>query len=318
MRFSTFNEVVNWYNLTKPVVSVCHTKSQDVRPIGDRRYKSERIKKIDDNTYALLDGYYGNTMWQECSEERHAYENLMAPILWVHNEDGDYIRVRGANVGSVPVSRYRFLQDHLPRGMQFSISNNKHLLYATTAVWTDGVCRKQVEHFRLPKSRVAFDHKADRIKIEDNAYITFRANTNGTFTRVSPKLRTGSTLIDKDAKRKWRAPLNEFYQYCAAIAPIVSDHWTSMQEYRVQISEWGVNKWGVANWTLNHRVPPVDLIREVLTDSEHPLRVAVAAVVIEMINGRRTIRSEADIRSIRTAYNKYMNKAMHFYKKVEV
>ena len=311
MRFSTFNEVVNWYNDTKPVVSVLHTKSQDIRPIGDRRYKTERIKKIDSNTYALLDGYYGNTMWQECSEARHAYENLLAPILWMRNEDGDYIRVRGAKIGRIPISRYTFLRTYLPRGMRFAISNNKHLLHVKTD-------RSGTESLQLPKGNATFDHKADRIAIMDRAYITFRVNADGTFTRVSPKIITGSTLIDKEAKREWRIPLNEFYQYCAAIAPIVDTGWRSMQEYGTQIREWGVNKWGIANWTLNHRAPPVELMREVLADSEHPLRVAVAATVIEMINGNRPVHSEEDVRAIRAAYNKYMNKVMGFYKKVEV
>jgi hypothetical protein len=59
-------------------------------------------------------------------------------------------------------------------------------------------------------------------------------------------------------------------------------------------------------------------MREALADSEHPLRVAVAATVIEMINGNRPVHSEEDVRAIRAAYNKYMNKVMGFYKKVEV
>ena len=47
------------YNSTKPVISKNHTLEQDIRPIGERRYKWQRIKKLSDTCYAFLDGYRG-------------------------------------------------------------------------------------------------------------------------------------------------------------------------------------------------------------------------------------------------------------------
>ena len=44
MRFNTFNEVVSWYERTKPLVSKHHSLANDVRPIGDRKRKWERIQ----------------------------------------------------------------------------------------------------------------------------------------------------------------------------------------------------------------------------------------------------------------------------------
>ena len=51
MRFNTFNEVVSWYERTKPLVSKHHSLANDVRPIGDRKRKWERIRKVDAETY---------------------------------------------------------------------------------------------------------------------------------------------------------------------------------------------------------------------------------------------------------------------------
>ena len=59
MRFNTFNEVAKWYEQTKPVVSKNHKAEDNIRPIGNRKHKWERIRKVDAETYVLLDGYYG-------------------------------------------------------------------------------------------------------------------------------------------------------------------------------------------------------------------------------------------------------------------
>ena len=56
--FSSFHEVAKHYNSIKPLVSKLHTREDDIRPIGDRARKHERIVKISNNCYALSDGYH--------------------------------------------------------------------------------------------------------------------------------------------------------------------------------------------------------------------------------------------------------------------
>ena len=55
-------------------------------------------------------------------------------------------------------------------------------------------------------------------------------------------------------------------------------------------------------------------IRQVLSDDEHPLRVAVAVFVISDINGKQQVTTQEELRTIRAAYNRVMNKALGFYK----
>jgi hypothetical protein len=69
---STFDSVQNWYERTKPVVSKIHKREDDIRPLGNRSRKWERIEKINNNCYALLgawgvDGirYYGEPKRRE-------------------------------------------------------------------------------------------------------------------------------------------------------------------------------------------------------------------------------------------------------------
>ena len=62
---NTFEQVESRYNSIKPMISKNHTKEQDIRPLGERRKKHERIKKLRDSCYALMDGYnYGDDVFK--------------------------------------------------------------------------------------------------------------------------------------------------------------------------------------------------------------------------------------------------------------
>lgn len=313
MRFDSFNEVVKWYNDTKPVVSTNHTKAQDVRPIGARNRKYERIKKIDDNTYALCDGNYGNCIWGSHTPEQDAFENTMAPILWMRREDGDFIRVRNHNVYYVSVTRYNFLYQHLPSTMHFRYNQQGiHWVHAKTP--------EGYVDFRLPKSRAKLDHVTKKCT-DDNVYLMFRVNGDGTFTRVGEELEVEVKRVDKEVKKQWRERVDNFYTFCAAMAPMLDLSWGNRNEYANQVRQYLMDS-GKGNlhgvWVRDAKSLPTDFMREVVTQEDHPMRVAVAALVVIQIGGKRIIESQDDIRSIRTAYNRLINQVLGFYKTEKV
>lgn len=310
MRFNKFNDVVSWYERTKPMVSKNHTLSHDVRPIGARKRKWERIKKIDENTYALLDGNYGNCIWGNRDEVIHEFENTMAPIVWMRREDGDFIRIRNHVKRGMSVTRYNFLHWHLPDILRFGYNQQgKH--------WV----RHNGENLPLPKCNVYL--KSDqgvRGLHDDNIYLMFRANPDGTFTRVGDKLKVEVQKVDKEAKKQWREKIDAFYQYCAAVAPMLDLSWNGRHEYLNMVGDFltapGANLGGV--WVRDTKSLPTDLMRTVVMHEDHPLRVAVASMVVYDINGKREIESQDDVRAIRAAYNRVMNKALGLYKIEEV
>ena len=304
MSFRTFEQVVVWYEQTKPVRSKQHTLEDDVRPIGDRKRKWERIKKIDDNTYALLDGNYGNTIWNNSDPVTLAYENTMAPITWMRREDGDFIRIRNHTKSGCSVTRYNFLYHHLPQALRFGYNQQgKH--------WV----RNNGEDIALPKCNVRMDSQ-NKILHDDNIFLMFKVNGDGTFTRVGDKLKVEVQKVDKELKKQWRERVDAFYNYCAAIAPMIDTSWTGKNEYanmlREHLSVPGANLAGA--WIRDSRSVPTELSREIVTHEDHPLRVAFAALVIADIGGKRAIESQDDIRQIKAGYNRVMNKALGFYK----
>lgn len=314
MRFNTFDQVVSAYNSIKPIKSKYHTDVHDVRPIGQRRRKWERIKKIDDNTYALCDGTYGNHLYGSVSPEQHEYENGMAPIVWMRREDGDFIRIRNHLRGGCSVLRYNFLHWQLPTSMRFGYNQQgQH--------WVEYAG----EQYRLPKGRGTWDNRT-QVFTDDGAFLMFRANEDGTFTRTGNKILYSSTHVDKALKDEWRDRIEAFYAYCGAIAPIVKTDWESRHEYtnmiRAYLLEWGKAR-GIGNLVGAYmrqasRAVPSDLVREIVTDEDHPMRVAYASMVIYEIDGHRPAETKQKLQFIRSAYNRLMNKALNLYKVEEV
>jgi len=192
MRFDSFDQVVKWYNDTKPMTSKNHTKEHDVRPIGDRKRKWERIKKIDENTYALLDGNYGNCIWNTPNSGQDAFENTMAPITWMRREDGDFIRIRNHIKRACSVTRYNFLTYNLPMDIRFKYNQQgQHWVRAQTPTgYAD---------FPLPKCDVKFNYNTKEFT-DDNIYLMFKVNGDGTVTRVGEELAVEVKRVDKNLR----------------------------------------------------------------------------------------------------------------------
>ena len=117
--FNSFDQVADWYNRTPPIRG--KRKAWDLRPIGFRNRPWERIVKIDDNTYALHDGWDYSSTREEYTEEKfikNKYEiKDVAPIVWSRRKGGDYVRIRSCINYNGGMSRYRFLNTYLPKGL---------------------------------------------------------------------------------------------------------------------------------------------------------------------------------------------------------
>jgi len=312
MRFNTFNSVVAWYDMIKPMVSKNHTLQDDIRPIGRRDRKWERIRKVDENTYVLLDGFYGSTLFNAGhSPEADLYEQDMAPIMWKREEDGDYIYIRNGKIHNMLYCRYNFLHAHLPTNMRFSYNQQgKHWVRAQTV--------NGYEDFPLPKTAHQYNSTTKERGVDDGKRLKFRVNEDGTFTRVGEAFKVEKTTVDKELKQQWKGRIESFYIQAAALAPMLDTTWKGRNEYRTVITEWckenGLNvpQHGGINQL------PNTLVRQIVEQADHPLRIPLMALVIDDIGGKRVIETKDDLMKIRSAYNRLMNKALGMYETKEV
>ena len=313
MRFNKFDEVVKWYEQTKPVISKHHTAEDNIRPIGARRRKWERIKKVDAETYLLLDGNYVKQLYMNQSgqgnyDDYDQYEQDMAAIMWKREADGDYIYVRNGTTGSAHMSRYQFLQWHLPRDAAFRMSQQgKHWLRVNTPTgWED---------FILPKTNYRWDWNLNKFGEDDGKRLKFRVNEDGTFTRIGEAFKVSATTVNKELKKQWKPLIEAFYIQAAALAPMLDTSWNGRHEYQQTINAWcNENRisfgYGVSL--------PLTVSRAIVEQEDHELRIPLMALVISDIGGKRAIETKEDLSRIKSAYNRLMNKVLGMYETKEV
>ena len=133
-----WNAVESLYHHIKPLVSCKHSKEQDIRPLDDekRSRKWERIKKINDKCYALLDGYsMGDDVFPpwyiNSSDYAPSLEETVqfSPIVWTRKKNTVSVKVRNGSGGGAHTQRYKFLDSFLPRELSFILRNGKQYIF---------------------------------------------------------------------------------------------------------------------------------------------------------------------------------------------
>lgn len=130
-----FADVEAAYNNT-PVIRSKFGKVNDIRPIGDRRRKHERIQKINGNCYAIMHGYgYGDPVfypWYGGARVKPSVNSTeqYAALVWRRHRDGtDTVKItNGSGPHGHHNSIYDTLNRHLPRPLWFINKNGKHFI----------------------------------------------------------------------------------------------------------------------------------------------------------------------------------------------
>lgn len=255
-RLSSFDEVVNAYNEIKPIRGA--RAIEDLRPLTERRYWWTRVIKISDTKYVLGDGnceYYGG--WGDAIREQ------VAPIVWERKEDGDYITVRNHMNGGTAVSRFDFLKNFLPRGMFFHYpqGGGKHF-----------VSHGGLDHY-LPKFKADTDWQAKSfVMLEDNKLV-FKANGDGNFTRANNLQPMQTRRIDTKLDKYFKPKMKEMWDWMCMVLPVMGD---SLGDAKSQYASDLTN--GKSSYWYWERYIDKNLVREILDNPEHDLRMALAGL----------------------------------------
>lgn len=248
--FNSFDQVVERYNKTKPIQGA--RVSQDLRPIGTRRYWWNRIVKYDENTYGLSDAYYG---WYAMNTTNTTEEQQFIPILWERKPDGDFVTIRNHINDSCAVSRYQFLEQYLPREMHFNYGGGNH--------WVE----YKGQEFSLPKVRGIHDYNTKTFAITVDSKVTFKV-AGDTFTRISAPQPVKTRRLDKELTKKYRPIFNEYWEWAKVVLPVLGDGMsTNRGDY--------ANQLGASSWYWSRQINPQE-VREIISNPEHEHRVALA------------------------------------------
>lgn len=300
-KLDTFDEVAQWYAKTKPLVSVNHTLEQDVRPIGKRARKWERIIKVDDNTYALSCGGAVDPVfcWSSSDEASRVEFPItpeeiasLSPIVWRKHADGtETITIRNG-VGEWQHNNiYSFIQRALPRKLWFRQTRIGkqfiHVLPTGTSVHlpkTRTVARHVYEYYKRMvaqgKDSWAIARYSQFSAGPDGLGVTFKREANGGFTLVGEahKVMVDRTRVDKTTKATFKDHIEAVFQSAMGLYPMMRNqlNWGLKHQYATEMQDIATKHNIHFSRSYGNKglfvLASVECRQAVFLDPEHPLR----------------------------------------------
>jgi hypothetical protein len=337
--FTTFADVASWYERTKPLRGKDNT-GKDIRPIGDRKRKFERIVKVSDNCYALSNGWhYGDDVfkaWYRNAEYTPTPKEMAfyAPIVWRKHKDGtETVTMRNGSGPGAHSMRYAFLYRHSPRGLHFRNRNGKHFIEVRGSgqsyflakgdtvpkpVWE--VVQRDLAATKKSGGTIPRWRGWERAK-NDNASLTFKRTDNGWElvdggrpVPVPPKKR-----IDTTIKAKLKPHIDAFREWALTIGPMLPlRDYKYEQLLRTEMSEWA-KETGYpfrGRWSL-YSMFDAKLARKIIADPEHPLRMQLCYLALTQGELMRECTDEDDVKRVKAAFNRWVNKQLGLVKEVK-
>jgi len=331
LQYNSFEYIAELYASIKPLVSKLHTREQDIRPIGDRNRKHERIAKINDNCYILQDGYHTG----DDAFPAYYYRNddvtlkpteaeiiKLAPIVWRKHRDGsETITIRNGTGGGAHMSRYSFLDRHLPQGLEFLITNGKQFVVNDANRYYLAKSNTVAEYALRPEGKRGVMTSRD-----DGVSLTFKRITKYPmcFEFVSggkaiPK--PPKQIVDKKAKAKMKDDIIAFRNWASITFPMLPKN---DREYRMrlvtELSEQTNKAFNLYTWNVvDTFAGQFELSRNIISDDDHPLRLHLAYFLFSSIEDiydedMDTAKNRA---YVMTTFNRRINKVCNFTKTVK-
>lgn len=336
--YSTFAEVVAHYNNIAPVRGRGNV-GKDIRPIGDRSRKYERIVKISANCYALTCGFtFGDSVYPDYrimsrdAPSPDATLEKYAPVVWRRLRDGtDQVTLRNGWGLGIHNSHYAFLSRHTPAGMHFTVHAGTQRLIRSGMYRGNGhtithylakvrtTPRRVYEKYqgKSPSNWMREMAKFIRLR-DDNSAVVFRRKDNSEWQHVEG---TGlqeprKPYVDKEAKAKFKDDINKFFEWGMAMSPLLpleDQSYRQGREAELRPHIAGHSHIGRASMT-----------RAIVRDAGHDLRLAFWVVFAGNCTDQmwglnteyytKTVQTKQDLSFVRARFNTFINNQLGFVK----
>jgi hypothetical protein len=305
---STFEQVEAKYNSVKPLVSKHHKREDDIRPLGDRRRKWERIERVDSNKYVLHDAviYSGINPYEASNSYWWAYINR-PPITWERKDGKEFVTVRPNIQMSHDTSRYQFLRAYLPSGLYFD-NHTKH-------------GRHMINNVFIARPKYGRDKTDYHLTFEREIPPLAVYHSDLRWKCITKPWAETRSVVDKGKKAELRADLEQFYEWICSVGLLLDVEYENLKHLQNEAQDYidvnGLNP----NVVINVRSDfPVSIALQILKDYNHPLRIHLATNFLVRMDNRRSwaepntsliksIKTVEDQRNFRAKYNSWANKA---------
>lgn len=309
---NSFADAEAFYNKIVPLRGR-KSEGRDIRPLGDRRRKWERIVKVSRNCYALTNGWHpGEDDWWMYVAGAAASPKDMAfysPIVWRRHRDGtETVTVRNGTGPGQHNGVYDFLHRHLPRYMRFRMGNGTHFIgvHGTEYYLAKGRTVPNATYKRLVGT--SYDSGWYQTK-DDKASLTFKV-LDGRYELVGDAMavpKPPKKRVDKALKAELKPHLDAFRDWAIAITPMLPTDWqyerTVLEEARtVPIGDFRLGYSAGYAFNASNYV----LARQVLIHEFHQLRLLLALHM--RIHVTNTLSHQPTRSEFNAAFNRWANR----------
>lgn len=313
-RINCFADAEKRYNDTKPLVSSKHTLEQDVRPIGDRARKYERIIKVSDTCYALSCGGRADPVFTWSSGDTNMRETYpitpkeiarLSPIVWRKLKDGtETITIRNGAGEYQHNNIYSFIHRALPRNIWFTNDREGNQFVSASGSLkaylpkNTSAPRYLVEYWKGEKKKCAMSswakrHMQSATAGDDGLSVVFKREENGGFTLVGErhKVMVDRTRVNKDVKSAHKDGIKELFTAAMTFYPMMKSqlNWelkrTTQQEMDRITKEHKLEGRIVASYYDLFAGAEPKLMHAIIKDSAHPLRHSLNIAAMFVIDG---------------------------------
>ena len=337
-RFNSFTGIQQMYEQTKPIHEKGGVgKSRNIRPIFKRSNKMHKIRKVDENTYVLLDGGFGDphgyfhteavNRWSELDFTEEMIDDMVffAPIVWRYDPERNVesVGIRYHSVDYYVNWRTATLRFFVPDPLRVSESRQGKL-YVDVGVATDDypnvVHKKPFESIYIPRPKAHSKGSRDSMTLMFERTRTSGSSptqkeydalkyVSGGGTEYATRKRT-----DIERKKKHKDAIENYWQYLVTYAPFVSDDWKVCREYVTDLVEYikgERDSYGHFDSALH--IYNQEKATDVVTNTSNEHRLALLYFFMERNSLLRRVKNMAydadkkQAQKIRSQFNSFMN-----------
>ena len=307
MSVDTFDEVAKHYAETRPIVSCVHPKKDDIRPLGKRWRKWERISCVSDREYILYDMLPCTTEWGTPYLAR-------PPITWKRKGTREQVTVRGAVRNGGDTSRYNFLRAWLPIGLKFGNWTRLGSHYIDTGA----------NRYYLPRPENANDDYSLTFERDQHWEIALHRKVRcmDIWNLVSREYKKPRVQVNKKKKAAAKEHIASFYEWLCVTGPMLPvGNWDYNSKLRNEVRDYVTNlatdnllKSKVLKpvpYNGAGRIIPPKLALEIMKNYNHPLRIHLAC------NFLTDQYDYQDVKKFRSSFNRWVNKTLGFNQSIK-
>ena len=302
-RVNSFRDISLRYEHTKPI------RGTDIIPIGDRRYKWERIIKVSDTRYDMV-----------LDETSFHYMNKFATkktlVSWEIKNDIEVVTIYNDGV----VMTYTFLENLLPHDLRFFVLGSSGRQYISMnwrtgdRGWSFAMQDQGDKDFYLPKDYskpIQFARKHAKWQHIGKEYV----------------FKYAMTQVNKGAKAEIKPHADKFYEWVITMHGMLPcDDWEYRNKIRREFEDYMdkhdinyfSNRYGRENRVTDQQTK---LYLDIMKDSSHSMRLHLAvqwlgASPLYGYQGVQPIETKEDASKVRANWNRWVNKMFGLTKNI--